>query len=174
MDETHNDLSITGNKGGSRALVYSNPKRQHGYKKTDKAGRHVTGVYATNPTGKALPLLYIFDSGAKTELNFRVKLSWLRGLPTITGRFGCPSTIKKASFYSVGSRGLMDDSLFNDYIERVVLPLYPNILQTARFDANGKLLCGPVHTKEDSPIMVSKGWILPLHQKLHSGQEGTA
>jgi hypothetical protein len=71
MDETHHDLSITGNKGGSRALVYSNPKRQRGYKKTVKAGRHVTGVYATNAAGKALPPFYIFDSGDKIELNFR-------------------------------------------------------------------------------------------------------
>ena len=59
MDETHHDLSITGDKGGSRALVYSNPKLQRGYKKTIKAGRHVTGVYATNAAGKALPPLYI-------------------------------------------------------------------------------------------------------------------
>ena len=64
MDETHHDLSINGNKGGSRALVYSNPKRQRGYKETVKAERHVTGVYATNTAGKALPPLYIFDSGA--------------------------------------------------------------------------------------------------------------
>ena len=37
MDEMHHDLSITGDKGGSRALVYSNPKLQRGYKKTAKA-----------------------------------------------------------------------------------------------------------------------------------------
>jgi hypothetical protein len=30
----------------------------------------------------------------------------------------------------------MDDSLFNDYIERVVLPIYPNISKTAKFDPN--------------------------------------
>ncbi len=60
MDETHHDLSITGNKGGSRALVYSNPKRQRGYKKTVNAGRHVTGVYASNAAGEALPPLSIF------------------------------------------------------------------------------------------------------------------
>lgn len=39
----------------------------------------------------------------------------------------------------------MDDSLLNDYIEHVVLPVYPNILKDeARFDANSKLLCAPV------------------------------
>jgi hypothetical protein len=35
-----------------------------------------------------------------------------------------------------GQVGLaMDDSLFNDNIERIVLPLYPNIPRTASFDA---------------------------------------
>ena len=36
MDETHHDLSITGNKCGSRALAYSNPQRQRGYKKLSR------------------------------------------------------------------------------------------------------------------------------------------
>ena len=151
MDETHHDLSITGDKGGSRSLVYNNPSLQRGYKKTVKPGRHVTGVYATNASGEALPPLYIFDSGAKIEANYRIKLSWLEGLPVVSGRFGCPDIVEVASFYSVRAKGSMDDSLFNDYIERVVLPLYPNISKHARFDPNtGKLLCGPVILKVDS------------------------
>ena len=44
----------------------------------------------------------------------------------------------------------MDDSLFNDYVERVVLPLYPNISKTEKFDPTGKRLCGPVVLKVDS------------------------
>ena len=36
MDETHHDLSITGDKGGSRALVYSNPKRQRGKRRLSR------------------------------------------------------------------------------------------------------------------------------------------
>ena len=38
------------------------------------------------------------------------------------------------SFVSVRSSGSMDDSLFNDYIEQVVLALYPDISKTVRFD----------------------------------------
>ncbi len=83
IDEMHHDLSITGDKSGSRALVYKNPRLQRGYKKTVKPGRHVTGVYATNSAGEALPPIYIFDSGAKIESNYRVKMSWLEGLPVI-------------------------------------------------------------------------------------------
>jgi hypothetical protein len=120
MDETHYDLSSTVDKSGSRALVYKNPRLQRGYKKTVKPGRHVTGVYATNSAGEAFPPLYIFDSGAKIESNYQVKMSWLEGLPVIEGRFGCPDRVEVSSFYSVRSRGSMDDSLFNDYVERVV------------------------------------------------------
>lgn len=135
MDETHHDLSITTEKGGPRSTMYHNPNLQRGYKRTVKAGRHVTGVYATNAAGEALPPMYIFDSSATMEKNFRVKVSWLEGLPTIEGRFGCPSRVESGSFFSVRSSGSMDDSLFNDYIERVVLPLYPNISRTASFDS---------------------------------------
>ncbi|KAI2492854.1 hypothetical protein MHU86_21695 [Fragilaria crotonensis] len=152
MDETHHhDLSITGDKGGSRSVVYHNPDYQRGCKRSVKAGRHVTGVYATNAAGEALPPMYIFDSGAKLEQNFRVKTKWLEGLPAIKGRFGCPELIEESSFYSVRARGSMDDSLFIEYIEKVVLPLYPNISKTTKFDpVNGRLLCGPVILKVDS------------------------
>jgi hypothetical protein len=35
----------------------------------------------------------------------------------------------------VRSSGSIDDSLFNDFIERVILLLYPNKSRTASFDA---------------------------------------
>jgi hypothetical protein len=135
MDETHHDLSITGDRGGTRSLMYHNPCYQRGSKRGVKSSRHVTGVYATNEAGESLPPMYIFDSGAKIEENFRVKLQWLEGLPAITGRFGCPSRIESSSFYSVRTRGSMDDSLLNNYIDDVLLPLYPNIAKYASFDA---------------------------------------
>ena len=105
-----------------------------------KSSRHVTGVYATNAAGEVLPPMYIFDSGAKVEDNFRVKLKWLEGLPSISGRFGCPSIIECASFYAVRMRGSMDDSLLNSYIEDVLLPLFPNISKHASFDTTGMFL----------------------------------
>jgi hypothetical protein len=61
-----------------------------------EAGRHMTGVYATNAAREALSPMYVFDSGAKLEQNFRVKTTWLDGLPVITGRFGCPELIEES------------------------------------------------------------------------------
>jgi len=89
--------------------------------------------------------MYVFDSGAKHEQNFRVKVRWLDGLPMVMGRYGCPETQHDlSSFDSAQSHGSMNKFLFIEYIEKVVLPLYPNIALTTKFDKNGKLLCGPV------------------------------
>ena len=151
MDETHHDLSITGDKGGSRAVSYHNPSFQRGATRGVKSARHVTGAYATNSAGEALPPFYIFDSSAKSDENFRVKVEWLVGLPSVTGRFGCPTEVESSSFYAVRPRGSMDDSLLNQYIEQVIVPLYPNMSKTTIFDpVTGKLNQGPVILKVDA------------------------
>ena len=119
-----------------------------------KSARHVTGAYATNAAGEASPPFYIFDSSAKSAENFRVKVSWLEGLPTVTGRFGCPTEVESHSFYAVRLRGLMDDSMLNEYMEQVIVPLYLNMNKAAVFDPNtGKLnQQGPVILKVDASI----------------------
>ena len=74
-----------------------------------------------------------------------MKLSRLEGLPKVEGRFGCPDRVEEPSFFSVQARGSMDDSLFNDYVERVVLPLFPNINKVPKFDPDtGEVLCETV------------------------------
>ncbi|KAI2497543.1 hypothetical protein MHU86_16946 [Fragilaria crotonensis] len=140
--------------------MYHNPQYQHGCRRSVKSSRHVTGVYATNAAGEVLPPLFIFDSNAKTDENFRVKNSWLEGLPTITGRFGCPTLIESSSFYAVRSKGSMDDSLLNSYIEDVLLPLYPNI--NKRHLSMQQLLAGPVVLKLDS----GPGRIVASHESI--------
>ncbi len=80
-----------------------------------------------------------------------MKMDWLVSLPTIKGRFGCPSKEKYDSFYAVCSRGLMDNELLNQFsIETVILPLYPNMSKTAIFDERGRLQQGPVILKVDA------------------------
>jgi hypothetical protein len=67
MDETHHDLSITGDKAGTRALKYHNPSLQRGPHCQVKSSRHVTGVYATNAAGEALPPICSKGGGNRTE-----------------------------------------------------------------------------------------------------------
>jgi len=42
--------------------------------------------------------------------------------------------VESSSLFAVRSSGSMDDACFYDYIERAVLPLYPNISKPASFD----------------------------------------
>jgi hypothetical protein len=83
MDLTHHDLSITGEKIGPQAVTYFNPAFQRGATRSVQSSRHVTGAYATNSAGEVLPPFYIFDSSAKCDANFRVKVEWLVGLPKV-------------------------------------------------------------------------------------------
>jgi hypothetical protein len=95
-------LSITGNKGGSRAVSYHNPNLQRGANRGVKSGRHVAAVYATTAAGEVLPAFYIFDSSAKLEENFRLKMELLVVLPSVSGQYGCPTYQEKCdSFYAV-------------------------------------------------------------------------
>jgi len=71
-----------------RAKSYVNPELYRSGKKFTRGSRHTTVVYGANAAGRALAPLYIFDSKAKIDTNFRVKASWLTGLPLVTGRFG--------------------------------------------------------------------------------------
>jgi hypothetical protein len=77
MDETHHNLSIAGNRGGSRAVTYHDPNIQRGAARGVKAWRHVTGAYATNADGEALPPFFIFDL---VQNRTRIFASTLNGL----------------------------------------------------------------------------------------------
>jgi len=121
MDETHHDLSITGDRSGPRAVTYHNKNLQRGSKRGVKSTRHVTGVYATNAAGESLPPMYIYDSSAQNEVNYQVQLQWLEGLPSVSGRYGCPMQYETGSFFAVRASGSKDDSLLMEYIHNVVL-----------------------------------------------------
>ncbi|KAI2492280.1 hypothetical protein MHU86_22287 [Fragilaria crotonensis] len=134
-----------------------------GSKRGVKSSRHVTGVYKRMQLGNHYLQCTSFDSGAKVDANFRVKTKWLEGLPTVTGRFGCPTTVESSSFFAVRTRGSMDDTLIKSYVEQVILPLFPNISKHSSFDAEtGKLLAGPVILKLDS----GPGRIVASHESI--------
>ncbi len=72
------------------------------------------------------------------------------GLPKIIGRFRYPTFIEEDLFFAVWLRGLMDDTLLNDYISWVLIPLFPNILKTTYISCYRKLLSGQVSLKLDA------------------------
>jgi hypothetical protein len=98
MDETHHNISNTDNREGSRAVTYHDPTIQRDAVRGVKTGRHVTGAYATNADGEALPPLHIVDSAAKSDATFCVNIEWLVGFPSSRGSFGCPTMVAPESY----------------------------------------------------------------------------
>jgi hypothetical protein len=70
-------------------------------------------------------------------------------------------------FYAVQSHGSIDDSLLNQYIESVIVPLFPNMNKTSIFDpVNGKLKQGPVILKLDAgPVRIVSDYIILAKQE---------
>ena len=123
FDETDHPLSNEDDKGGPRARTYTNPHLPRPGGSSTRGSRHTTGVYGTSALGETLPPLYIFDSSAQTDDGMRINEKSVLGLPKVKGRFGCPHEDEYCSFVAVRSSGSMDEGLFRDYVENVILPL---------------------------------------------------
>ena len=88
--------------------------------------------------------MFISDSAAQTEEGLRVNENSVIGLPRVKARFGCPTDKKLPSFVAVRASGSMDEKLFQEYVQNVILPLYPNISPEVVRDDGGCLLSGTV------------------------------
>ena len=106
-------------------------------------------MYGTTGAYEVIPPLFIFDSKAKQVENQKIKTEWVEGLPRVRGRYGCPTTEEYCCHVAVRPSGSMDDVLFMDYIQKVILLLYPNIGKTLVRDENGVLVTGPILIKTD-------------------------
>ena len=58
--------------------------------------------------------------------------------------------IESDSYISVRCSGCSDEELIQELIEKVYLPLYPNIAKETTRDSEGKFISGPVQLKTDS------------------------
>ena len=150
FDETDHPLSSEDDRGGPRARTYTNPSLPRPGGSSTRGSRHTTGVYGTTAGGETLPPLFIFDSAAQTEEGLRVNEKSVIGLPRISGLFGCPTVQEFPSFVAVRASGSMDEKLFQEYVQNVILPLYPNISPEVVRDDGGRLLSGPVWVNCDS------------------------
>ena len=110
-DETHHRFSTARNKGGLPTISYANVSFPWLDEHVVKRLRHTTGCYTTNLAGEVLPLLYIFDSKAKKDVNFTVD-SWMCiGLPKVLGVYGLYKPTCYASYFDVYWKGSMDTSI---------------------------------------------------------------
>ena len=157
-DETHHTFSTASKKGGSTTQSYANNSFPFSGEPVIKNSRHTTGVYTTNAAGEVLPPLYIFDSKAQDEKNYKIDLRACDGLPTVTGKYGLDKVQTFHSFVAVRKKGSMDTSLWKAFNKDIILPCYPNIAnKVVRCPITKKILKGPVIMKTDAgPGRLSK------------------
>ena len=90
-----------------------------------------------------LPTLYIFASKEENSENFGIEPSLVEGLPTITRNFGRNKKFYFHSSVAVLKKVSMDGSLFQIYVDIIVLSTYNNALITIKQDyIKGQLLKG--------------------------------
>lgn len=107
-------------------------------------------MYATNALGEVLPPMFIFDSSVMDSENFLIMDKWVKDLPAVRGKYGCPMEEDYSSFVCVHKSGCTGEELFKQYYEVEILPLFPNVSPECVRDENRKLLRGPIVTKVDS------------------------
>ncbi len=56
-------------------------------------------------------------------------MEWLEGLPRVKGRYGFGQAVEKGPSFAVRPKGSMDNTLLNDYIERLVMHAIVSTLQ---------------------------------------------
>ena len=121
-----------------------------GTERGTRGSRHTTGIYGANAGGKVMPPLYIFDSSATNEENYQVRPEWVEGLPSVRGRYGCPTTESYYSFVSVCKSGCTDEQLMLQLIGEVYLLFYPNCAKDTVRDEGGTFIQGSIIIKTDS------------------------
>ena len=111
----------------------------------------MTGCYGANADGEILPAFYIFDSNATLQENFQLKESWVSNMPEVKVKFGCSTTQTIKSYVSVTSSGSMTEDHFYEYINKVIIPLYP-MLKAGKVvcDANRRIVNHPIVIKVDT------------------------
>ena len=149
IDETQETLDNEGESGGSRQKVLRDRRLGPGGRRKYEVGGHVTGFYGSNAAGEMLPALYIFDSSAKEAADRAAKLPWLFTLPRVKGQFGHESENIYEPFVAATPKGSTEDWVFEEMIEKVIKPLYPEISPSWTFHSDGTVKSGPVFVKTD-------------------------
>ena len=149
IDETHHKKSSEGEKGGTRSMSLTNPNLPRaGSKYAKDDGNHVSACYGCTPL-EALPPVIIYKSTAKDPKNIRIKPSWVKGLPTVMGKWGFDRPTLMDSQVCARSKGSMEEDLFVQTCLSYKA-LYPNLAPRFKWDKDGKVIEGPVMMKTDS------------------------
>jgi len=156
-DEKHRIFSNEGDKGGSRASGLTDPRFPTGGRRIVKNSTHTTEMHGTTSNHEVIPSMFIFDTSCEDETNQKISAAWLLGVPGVRGKFGHSEVHSYSPAFAVTSNGSMELQLFEQWLEKCIYPLYPDMSPTFVYDDDGSFVSGPVVLKIDmGPGRLSK------------------
>ena len=144
-DEKQVVISTKLDTGGPQAAVYFDPELGAPGRDFVESGRHITGHFGATADGSICPVHSVFDSTATTPENFGVDSSWARGLPRVQGKWGHADVTTFEPSFDVSASGSTSElnasgrGGFVDYLEKAVLPLFPDISPTFEYESDGSV-----------------------------------
>ena len=127
LDETAVTMEGSdGGKGGRPPSVLSTKGVARTGTGSHKSDSSLTAIFAHNAAGEVAGPHLHFPSEATVE-NMRADLSWILGMPRGFGQFGFDSYRDDIPMtFGTNEKGGMDADAFRDYLQKNILPLYPD------------------------------------------------
>ena len=82
-DETHQLLSNSGDKSGSRATTYINPRIPRSGARQVESAKHITSYVFTNAADEVGTYVAIFSTTCSDEADRQINVTWTAGLPRV-------------------------------------------------------------------------------------------
>ena len=126
IDETNLSLDGSdGGRGGRPACSITIKHCQRPGTAQNKAGLSSSLMCGSNAAGEAMPLHVMFSSKAEEE-NMAVKLSWIDGLPSVSGMFGHDEVKTFPASVTVNEKGGTDARVLRQVLMHYVVTLFPD------------------------------------------------
>jgi hypothetical protein len=119
-----------GKRGGRPEIVIHDQRFPMAGKATNKDSLTATLICGSNAAGKALPPHFQFQTKATAEDHKRLCTQVFALCPRVIGKFGTKSEREWDITFSLNTKGGMEDQEFELYIINLILPLYPNTLDS--------------------------------------------
>jgi len=158
-DESHQKLSNEGEGRGPRANVYANPKLGRAGKRKVVCSKHASIMAWASYAGECGGLHLMLATGAEAakkgsaaddESQIRIRPEWTFGVPRVIGTFGHDTEKIFEPSFIMNEKGGMEGHGLEHWVEKQVVPAYPNMAYNWKFDDDGNVVEGPVFMQLDA------------------------
>ena len=118
------------NAGGRPAVSFHDPHFPLTQRPAAKSSLICTGIFGSNAAGECVPIHWQLLLAATTEDRKTLRFNFLRHVSSTRGSFGCEEERAWLCTISLNEKGRMNDEEFDKYVDKSIVPLYPDLEDT--------------------------------------------